>query len=934
MTEDPSQDPTEFSILANLQRQGRRAPRVHLRKLDADEGERTGGIGRYEVRGEIARGGVGIVLKGRDVDLGRDVAMKVLREEHAGKPDLVQRFVEEAQIGGQLQHPGIVPIYELGLRDDRQPYFSMKLVKGETLAALLGKRESPAHDVRRLVGIFEQVCQTMAYAHSRGVIHRDLKPSNIMVGAFGEVQVVDWGFAKVLQQGGIADERKAKRARDDSTVITTARTASQDESEIGSVMGTPAYMPPEQALGRVEELDERSDVFALGAILCEILTGKPAYHGDAKSSLRAASQARLEAAEEALRTCGADEDLVRIARDALQPTRRKRPANAGILAQRVAAYTASLEERAHRAALEAAQAREAAARERRAAAEGQAAAEEARAAAERADADVEQQQRARRQAFLLGSAAVVLVVIAVGTFFWVRKVGRDERRETARRVEASMQEAREHRAAGDLGAAAAAARHAVELSYGKSVARVLADTGAQPGHDVRRPLLLLQDINGEQAANVAESERRRRNDEFVRRLSEIRLSRTDVMADIDTEEVYGDAFREFGVDVATLPVAETADYLRKNAPEIMSDVAGYLDDWALDLHSDRGLDGKNEKGELVARLFDVATAIDPDPWRRKLRAAIVADDKATLKALASESDVEALTPKSMVLLGVALGFSTIMEDADAGEAVTGFLRRAVLVHPDDLWLRLAMVATSMFAIIGQVGDEDFEAKQNAAAREGVRHLTAAAALRPGSAAILGFRAMLRMHLKDYESAAADFEDAMPLLEGEERAAIAAAWVNMLWLQKEYERALKAAETSLTANPESAVLRSQVADMLMRGPVRDVKRALTLAVEARDLFPEQHASYDWIVAKAQYENGLYRDVLATCGPLITEDGERQAFETHAVILSGLAHAALNETDKAQAFYDEAAAVIQGRPVLEDIAPYWVKLKALFEESGDK
>ena len=140
---------------------------------------------------------------------GEDVAMKVLRAEHVQRAALVQRFVEEAQIGGQLQHPGICPIYELGLHE-KQPYFAMKLVKGETLAALLSRRTDTSDDLRLLVSIFEHICQTMAYAHSRGVIHRDLKPSNIMVGAFGEVQVVDWGFAKVLQQGGIADERKAR----------------------------------------------------------------------------------------------------------------------------------------------------------------------------------------------------------------------------------------------------------------------------------------------------------------------------------------------------------------------------------------------------------------------------------------------------------------------------------------------------------------------------------------------------------------------------------------------------------------------------------------------------------------------------------------------------------------------------------------------------
>ena len=164
---------------------------------------------RYQFLGEIARGGMGAIIKGRDTDLGRDLAVKVLLDSHKDKPDVVQRFVEEAQIGGQLQHPGIAPVYELGQFADQRPFFTMKLVKGKTLAVLLSERKSVDEDQVKLLGIFEQVCQTMAYAHSRKVIHRDLKPANIMVGAFGEVQVMDWGLAKVLQTGGIADETQS-----------------------------------------------------------------------------------------------------------------------------------------------------------------------------------------------------------------------------------------------------------------------------------------------------------------------------------------------------------------------------------------------------------------------------------------------------------------------------------------------------------------------------------------------------------------------------------------------------------------------------------------------------------------------------------------------------------------------------------------------------
>jgi len=235
---------------------------------------------RVQLLGEIARGGMGVVIKGRDPDLGRDLAVKVLLESHKENSDLVRRFVEEAQIGGQLQHPGVVPVYELGTLGDRRPYFTMKLVKGQTLADLLADRTSPADDLPRFLSIFEQVCQTMAYAHARDVIHRDLKPSNVMVGSFGEVQVMDWGLAKVLLKGGVVADAAAGRVEVHQTVIATGRVGSESNlSQAGSVMGTPAYMAPEQARGEIDQIDERADVFALGSILCEILTEQPAFVG-------------------------------------------------------------------------------------------------------------------------------------------------------------------------------------------------------------------------------------------------------------------------------------------------------------------------------------------------------------------------------------------------------------------------------------------------------------------------------------------------------------------------------------------------------------------------------------------------------------------------------------------------------------------------------
>jgi len=412
------------------------ASQIRLRTVSSDEHEvesvELRRSGRYEILGRVAEGGVGTVLKARDADLGRDVALKLLRDKFADNTEILRRFVEEAQIAGQLQHPGIVPIYELGLHDDDRPFFAMKLIKGNTLQALLQNRRQTDDEESRFLDLFTDICRTMAYAHSRGVIHRDLKPANVLVGSFGEVQVVDWGFAKVLEEGGVADERRARRDAREQTLIATVRSSGDGSQSIaGSVMGTPAYMAPEQALGLIDDLDRRTDVFALGAVLCEILTGAPAYVADSTGELLVmASQARLEDAFARLDACGRAPALIDLAKRCLSPMRSKRPENAYELAKAVIAHLSDIEERARQAKLEGIAAREAAARVKAEAMKARARAEEAavraqkeRTAAEHAKAHadeargaVREEQRKRRFVQTVGATVILAAVIA--SFAW------------------------------------------------------------------------------------------------------------------------------------------------------------------------------------------------------------------------------------------------------------------------------------------------------------------------------------------------------------------------------------------------------------------------------------------------------------------------------------------------------------------------------------
>ncbi|TWU02759.1 serine/threonine-protein kinase [Stieleria varia] len=331
---------------------------------------------RYAYRRLLGCGGMGEVYLVLDHVLGRNVALKVLRREGTSRVDLHRRFVEEAQIGGQLQHPGIVPIYDFGTLDSGISYFTMKYVKGQTLSDSL-EQHGVANDVKVWLDPFVSVCQTLAYAHSKNVIHRDLKASNIMVGAFGEVQVLDWGLAKVVGQpdeSAIVAERNAREDLDPGVVVakgelsdtgklieqtvTVIQTPSSPDSHsdpsqtdesrtrIGSVIGTLAYMPPEQANGLVHEMDFRSDVFALGSILCRILTGYPAYREpDGRKLLQMVRQGDLQECYQRLDECGCDDALKAIVREALSPNKLDRPANAGELAHKMIEYRTSLEDR-------------------------------------------------------------------------------------------------------------------------------------------------------------------------------------------------------------------------------------------------------------------------------------------------------------------------------------------------------------------------------------------------------------------------------------------------------------------------------------------------------------------------------------------------------------------------------------------------------------
>jgi tetratricopeptide (TPR) repeat protein len=563
---------------------------------------------RYQLQGEIARGGMGAVLRGRDVDLGRDLAIKVLLEKHAHRPEVARRFVEEAQIGGQLQHPGVVPVYDIG-RFGERPFFTMKLVKGQTLAALLGERASASpvasapgelgaptqprspHDLPRFLAIALQVAQTLAYAHAKGVIHRDLKPANIMVGAFGEVQVMDWGLAKVLPEGGVADEEKASRMHSvEGTQIRTARSSGSGvgtDTEAGSLLGTPAYMPPEQANGDVALLDRRTDVFGLGAILCEILTGKPPYVGRSGEEVRRkAANGDLADAMARVDACEAEAELIALTKTCLAAQALDRPKDAQEVADALSAYLNGVQER-----LQAAQRERAVALAR------------------------EAEQRKRRKVQLALAAAVVALLLGGGAFaFWRNaqaQAGRERDARNAEAVAALLGQVEEALKADD----AAKATVALEAAKKRS-AEGGAEQQAQRLRGLEADLKLLRDLDAV--------------DQF--RWTVVENKKPDAAAVATRTR---EALARFGADPEAVSADEAA--ARVSASVVRERIVAALD--------------RLLRYQKTAGARALLRRVDADPYRDAIRDAVVAEDRAKLVHLASQKEALEQAPGFTAFLG-------------------------------------------------------------------------------------------------------------------------------------------------------------------------------------------------------------------------------------------------------------------------------------------
>jgi serine/threonine protein kinase len=545
----------------------------------------------YELFEEVGEGGMGVVYRARDARLARDVAVKFLHPRFEADGPAAKRFLGEARVTAQLQHPGVPPVHQVGALLGGRPFLVMKLIKGRTLADLLANE--PANR-GRLLAAFEQACQAVAYAHAHKVIHRDLKPQNVMVGAFGEVQVMDWGLAKALgMMAGPGDPDAGDEATVAASAIDSDRGA-DDATRTGSVLGTPAYMPPEQAIGAVDQIDERSDVFGLGAVLCAILTQKPPYvSADFESTRQLAARAGLGDASSRLDASGADPGWVELCKRCLAREKADRPQDAGAVADAVQAIRTAAEERARRAEIE------------------------------RAQAEVEaREQRKRRRTHLAVAAALGLLLAGGGAFAWHsdRRVAareRDERTRLARNAEAvttlldqceaDLRAYRLDQAAISLGAA--------ERRAADGGAEDLADrlVGCRAGLEFVRELDSI---------------------EALRRFNN-RATRADAAAIV---ERWRAAISAFGIPPDGPPSAETV--ARVNGSPVRDRLLQALDSWLM-----------FQKSDWVRA---VLRAVDPDQYRDAVRDAIAAGNRQAIGTLAWNDQALEQPPRFAAVLGQTL----------------------------------------------------------------------------------------------------------------------------------------------------------------------------------------------------------------------------------------------------------------------------------------
>ncbi len=680
------------------------------RDATREEFPSTGEVEQYKILEKLGQGGMGVVLKVFDSKFQRSLAVKLLLD--TSSPKARERFLEEAKITGQIQHPGVPTVHDFGTIEDGRPFFVMKYIEGRTLAELLNERESASADLSRFTKIFEQIAQTLGYAHQKGIVHRDLKPSNIMVGAFGEVQVMDWGLARRIRtivedpQNGSShpesslDGPTVKIQETQELTVSDFQHPDKDLrlllekassfpqsfefeeerlTQAGTVLGTIGFMAPEQARGETDSIGEPCDVFGLGAILCCILTGKPPFRGEGThETLSQAQNADLKDAFERLDSCGAEEELVELTKSCLHADPFARPKDATVVASKMASYLSEVQDRQRRVELE---------------------------FATNSMRQIESKKR-RRILQVFGMIFVCAGIAVVGSTIrsWLRN------QVLLSDVVAAIDEAEQQRSYGNWGNV----RQAIERAEGR--------LGDEAAEYLRHRLEAVQ-----------------RDADFVEQFEKIRMKRADGvdgrsfdLAGVD-EQAAG-IFRAYGVNIDGLQAAKDVLLIRESAikPHLLS----AIDEW---------LSVRAMMGLPYEELRDIADQADDDHWRIELRAALLSGDLQKAQRLANEPNIVSQPPTVLAWLGRTLG-----SDRRYANSAAEMLKRAQVKYSGDFWINYEL------GVLLNWKTSPLNSK------DAVGYFRVAVAKRPDSAAAQGVLGAALLAIDDPEGAIVHWNQSMTL----------------------------------------------------------------------------------------------------------------------------------------------------------------------------
>jgi tetratricopeptide (TPR) repeat protein len=782
---------------------------------------------RFRVLRPHAKGGLGEVFVALDCELNREVALKEIQGRHADDPASRARFLLEAEVTGGLEHPGVVPVYGLGNYPDGRPFYAMRFIRGSSLMDAIdhyhrppARAGSPRNlQLHQLLRRFIDVCNALHYAHDRGVLHRDLKPGNVMLGRYGETLVVDWGLAKPTGQrlGRAAAAEVSTLAREGP--LRPAAAGGSAETVAGSAVGTPAYMSPEQAAGRLDLLGPASDVYSLGATLYCVLTGRSPIRGEIAEVLRRVQTGDLPRPRQVVQEVAPPLEAICLKAMALWPADRY--GSPRELGEEVERWLAD---------------------------------EPVRAWPEPVAVRAGRWVR-RHKPLVSGAAAallVAMVALTAGLLWYQDEQNRRAAEEDRQANEAALRQAEADRkralAEAGIGQALDQAEQAREelhaiLRKPGGVFGLLNDPARWKAHieGARAPLararaLLAsagEGLDPQLAARAAALNDLLRRDEGDRALAvDLEKVRMDRSAWVEgrfdhkgAAAAYPRVFAEAGF--AVLDDAPAAIAVRLGASPVHQQLVAALDDWALVAHL-LGNAGFQD------RLLHVGRLAAPDPaWGDRLRQPRVWRDQEALAVLVREAPEAGLSPSLLDLIGLLL--------ASDGPGREAWLRQAQAQHPGDFWLNL------------NLGNALLKAKPVDAAG----FFRVALAVRPGSAPAYTNLGNALRNQKRLDEAVAACEKAIDL--DPQLAPAYSTLGNALADQKRLAEAVAAHQKAVKIDPRSALAYASLGNAL-----REQKRlaeAVTACQKAIDLDPRLAPAYNYLGATLRIQKRLAEAVAA-------------------------------------------------------------------------